>query len=109
MKATTIHPVYRTHPLIKTRTVLLVTILFFTGGTAYAGNRHHDFNTGTSIIFDYFYSPGTRLYHEAYRQPRHHRHYNNHYYRNYYGHYRPWKNQHAYKHRRNHYNAHRDD
>lgn len=108
MKVTTIQPIDRTHRLIKTSVLLMVTIPLLTVGTAYASHRHHDYNSGTSITFGYIFYPKAPLYHKAYRHPRHHRYYNSHY-RGHYGRYNPWRNEHAYKYRRNHYNGYRDD
>jgi len=109
MKATAVQSIDRTHQLIKTTVLLMVTILFLTGGTAYARHRHYDSNRGASIIFGDFYYPETSLYHKAYRQPRHYRYYNDYYYRDYYSHFRPWRGRHNYKIRRKHYNGYRDD
>jgi hypothetical protein len=49
MKATAIKSTNRTQQLIKASVLLAVTILFLTGGTAYASHRHHDGNSGLSI------------------------------------------------------------
>ena len=108
MKATAIQSINGTQPLIKASILLVVTILFLTGGTAYASHRHHDYNSGQSnsglsITLGYIYYPKVHLYQDAHRQPHHYRHYNKHHYRGNHGHHKPWKNKHARKHRHGHH------
>ena len=104
MKTTAIQTIDRTHQLIKTAILLMVTILFLTGGTAYASHRQHDYNSGLSITFDYIYLPQRDQYYEVYRQPTHYSHYNDHHYR---GHHKQWKNKHSHKHHGKHHGKHR--
>ena len=108
MKATTTQSISRTHPLIKASILLVVTILFLTGGTAYASHRHHDYNSGRSnsglsITLGYIYYPKVDLYQDVHRQPHHTHRYNNHHYRGNYGHHKPWRNKHARKHHHGHH------
>ena len=109
MKATAIKSINKAHQLIKTGALLTVTMLFLTGGTAYANHRHHDGNSGLSISLGYVYYPKARVYEDAYRYPRHVRYYDNHNYRGHHGHrghHKSWKNKHAYKHHGRHHGKH---
>ena len=111
MKATSIKSVNKAHQLIKTSALVMVTMLFLTGGTAYANHRHHDGNSGLSISLGYVYYPKVRVYEDVNRYPRHVRYYDNHNYRGHHGHrghHKSWKNKHARKHHGKHGRRHHD-
>ncbi|MEA1889106.1 MAG: hypothetical protein U9N50_04915 [Pseudomonadota bacterium] len=109
MNATAIQSSNRTHHLIKANILLMATILFLTGGTAYASHRHHEYTSGLPVTFDYIYYPNIHLYQDTYSYPRHTHHYNNYYYRANYGRHKPWRNKHGHKHHRKHHNGHHYD
>ena len=102
MKTTAIQTIDSTHQRIKTTILLMVTILFLTGGTAYASHRNHDYNSGLSITFDYIYYPQRHQYYEVYRQPVHYSHSDH----NYRGDQKHWKNKHSRKHHGKHRGKH---
>lgn len=102
MKALALHSKTRVRNLIKPGLLIAATILSLTvGATANASNKHHGYNSVSSISFGFTYSPDRHQYYQRYRQPHNYVRYND-YYPVSYSYYKPRRG-HGYKYRKVHH------